>query len=163
MDMFDDMLIKDIVPTATAAKQNIERVIAFGTIRRDSNPKDIIAYMKQGGRQVPFKHPAGKGKVACHCCTAFCNSLQSVDCILQLACPITAAEGQRCIVCAAVRILICRQISIRTHKRMLVLVFPPDSASTDFLDCRVEYALDALIGRSREENELTGDTPFLLM
>ncbi|DBB07510.1 hypothetical protein WJX82_009247 [Trebouxia sp. C0006] len=74
MDMFDDMLIKDIVPTATAAKQNIERVIAFGTIGRDSNPKDIIAYMKQGGR--------------------------------------------------------------------------------------VEYALDALIGRSREENELTGDGSF---
>ncbi len=76
MDMFDDMLIKDIVPTATAAKQNIERVLALGTIGRDSNPKDIIAYMKQGGRQVPFNHPAGKGKVACHCCTAFCNSLQ---------------------------------------------------------------------------------------
>ena len=26
---------------------------------------------------------------------------------------------------------------------------------------RVEYALDALIGRSREENELTGDTLFV--
>ena len=76
MDMFDDMLIKDIVPTATAAKQNIERVIAFGTIGRDSNPKDIIAYMKQGGRQVPLKHPAGKGKLACHSCTAFCNGSQ---------------------------------------------------------------------------------------
>jgi len=132
MDMFDDMLIKDIVPTATAAKQNIERVIAFGTIGRDSNPKDIIAYMKQGGRQVPFKHPAGKGKVACHCCTAFCNSIQWVECIFQLACHISAAEGPRCIVCTAVRILICGQISISTHQHMLVLAFPPDFAADRF-------------------------------
>ncbi len=76
MDMFDDMLDKDIVPTATAVKNNIERVLTLGTMGRDSNPKDIIAYMKQGGRQVPFKHRAGKGKVACHCSTAFCNSVQ---------------------------------------------------------------------------------------
>ena len=42
---------------------------------------------------------------------------------------------------------------------MLVLVFPPDfELQTEFLVRRVEYALDALIGRSREENELTGDT-----
>lgn len=118
MDMFDDMLDKGIVPTATAAKNNIERVLTLGTIGRDSNPKDIIAYMKQGGRQVPFKHPAGKG-----------NSIQCVECIFQLACHITAAECQRCIVCAAVRMLICGQISIRTHQHMLLLVFPPDSAA----------------------------------
>lgn len=32
---------------------------------------------------------------------------------------------------------------------------------TEVLIHRVEYALDALIGRSREENELTGDTLFI--
>ncbi len=54
MDMVSDMLDKDIVPTAKAVKNNIERVVTLGTIGRDPNPKDIIAYMKQGGRQVPF-------------------------------------------------------------------------------------------------------------
>ena len=44
---------------------------------------------------------------------------------------------------------------------MLLLVFPPDSAADRFSNCRVEYVLDALIGRSREENELTGDTLFV--
>ncbi len=55
MDIMNDMLTKGIAPTATAVKQTIERLHTLGSISgRLADPKAVIAYLREGGRQVPF-------------------------------------------------------------------------------------------------------------
>lgn len=55
MDIFSDMMIKEIVPTATAVKQNLERLHTFGSLGGSlCDPEDVIAFLRAGGRRVPL-------------------------------------------------------------------------------------------------------------